>query len=154
MDTFGTAVLSLSFSMTRLYFLFHLTISISRRASPLALAKSIYHNTYQVCMLSIWHLTKFLIFCLYKMIEYCPTNADWWQPAHIIVLLLCLGIFMCHVAMIFSIKGFHVNFILVPIYGNTGIFKLTLKIPRFTSLLVTFTALWCLQSVEEKQRTM
>lgn len=88
------------------------------------------------------------------MIECCPTNAGWWQPAHIIVLLLCLGIFMCHVAMIFSIKGFHFNFILVPIYGKTGIFKLTLTIPRFSSLLVTFTALWCLPSVEEKQRTM
>ena len=25
---------------------------------------------------------------------------------------------MCHVAMIFSIKGFHFNFILAPIYGN------------------------------------
>ena len=87
------------------------------------------------------------------MIECCPTNAGWWQPAHIIVLLLCLGIFMCHVAMIFSIKGFHFNFILVPIYGKTGIFKLTLTIPRFSSLLVTFTALWCLPSVEEKQRT-
>lgn len=61
---------------------------------------------------------------------------------------------MCHVAMIFSIKGFHFNFILVPIYGKTGIFKLTLTIPRFSSLLVTFTALRCLQLAEEKQRTM